>query len=147
MNSILVVCEGNVCRSPMAEGIFAALAPWARVRSAGVRALIGMPADDTAIKLMRERGIDISAHRAAQILDSVCASADLILVMSRDQREWIGNMYPQVRGRVFRLGHFADFDVVDPVGRPESVFRKSLDQISAGAQEWVARIEKVRRSA
>ena len=47
MNSILVICEGNICRSPMAQGLLAAALPNAQVHSAGLGALVGMPAECT----------------------------------------------------------------------------------------------------
>ena len=54
MKSILVICEGNICRSPMAQGLLAAACPGCRCAPQGLGALVGMPADDTAIRLMQE---------------------------------------------------------------------------------------------
>jgi protein-tyrosine phosphatase len=87
MKSILVICEGNICRSPMAEGILAAALPDTRVRSAGLNALVGNPADDIAVRLMGLRGIDISGHRAVQLSREMCLRSELVLVMSTEQRK------------------------------------------------------------
>ncbi len=94
MKSILVVCEGNICRSPMAQGLLAAALPQVQVHSAGLGALIGSPADETAVRLMQARGIDISAHRATQITRQMCVQADMVLVMDADQRKRLEALYP-----------------------------------------------------
>lgn len=144
MNNILVVCEGNICRSPMAEGLIAASLPTAHVGSAGLGALSGMPADETAVRLMRERGIDISAHRAVQLTRDACKRAELILVMSTEQRKSIEESHPFARGRVYRVGEFKKRDVPDPYRQPEHVFRDVLQMIDEGVREWLLRIPKTK---
>ena len=71
LDRILVLCVGNICRSPMAEAVMRqALLDRGRVvdvRSAGLGALVGHPADDNVRQLMEQRGIDVSGHRAVQV--------------------------------------------------------------------------------
>jgi protein-tyrosine phosphatase len=143
MNSILVVCEGNICRSPMAQGLLAAALPKMQVRSAGLGALVGMPADDTAIQLMQSRSIDISDHRAVQINRQMCLGSDVVLVMDLDQRKRIEELYPQVCGRVFRLGEHAKRDIPDPYRQSELAFREALSLIDEGVREWLHRIHRL----
>lgn len=143
MKSILVVCEGNICRSPMAQGLLAHALPGMQVRSAGLGALVGMPADETAVKLMRERGIDITAHRATQINRAMCLESDIVLVMDPEQRARVEGLYPQARGRVFRLGEYTQRDIPDPYRQREQAFRNALALIDEGAQEWLRRIHKL----
>jgi protein-tyrosine phosphatase len=143
MKNILVVCEGNICRSPMAAGVLATALSRDRVRSAGLNAVSGMPAADAAVRLMHERGIDITPHRALQINRELCNHAELILVMSLDQRRTLEARYPTTCGRVFRLGEFTKRDVPDPYRQPEQAFRDSLELIELGVGEWLQRIRKV----
>ncbi len=143
MKSILVVCEGNICRSPMAQGLLKAALPHADVRSAGLGALIGMPADETAVRLMDTRGIDIAPHRAVQITGDMCKRSDLVLVMSADQRKRLEQMYPFACGKVFRIGEFDTRDVPDPYRQPETAFREALQLIDTGVHAWLHRIHKI----
>ncbi len=145
MKNILVVCEANICRSPMAQGSLAAALPNVTVRSAGLSALSGMPADATAVRLMRGRGLDISAHRALQITRELCQQAELVLVMTAEQREQLEKVYPFACGRVFRLGEYSRFDVPDPHRQPEKAFRESLQLIDLGMREWLQRIQQFDR--
>jgi protein-tyrosine phosphatase len=143
MKSVLVVCIGNICRSPMGEALIAAALPQLEVASAGVGALVGQPADPIARQLMAERGLDIEAHRARQLTNLMCQQADLILVMDEEQRLQINQRYPLTRGKLFRLGEVARVDIPDPyrLGRP--AFEQALQLIDAGASAWIERIRKL----
>lgn len=143
MKSVLVVCIGNICRSPMGEALIAAALPHVQVTSAGTGALVGHPADPIARKLMAERGIDIEAHRARQLTGLMCQQADLILAMDEAQRLHISQRHPLTRGKLFRLGEVARTDIPDPyrMGRP--AFEHALQLIADGAQAWAERIRKL----
>jgi protein-tyrosine phosphatase len=143
MKSILVVCEGNICRSPMAEVILASALPHTHVRSAGIHALSGRPADDAAVRLMRLRGFDISAHRATQINRDMCLRSELVLVMSTEQRKQVEETYPPSKGRVFRIGEFDKVDVPDPFRHSLDAFENALKLIDQGLRAWVHRIQQV----
>lgn len=143
MRSMLLVCEGNICRSPMGEALFARQLPAMQVASAGLGALVGMPADGNAVELLRELGLDISAHRARQLNRDMCTSADVVLVMDGEQRQRITGLYPQVSGRVFRLGHHNNFDIPDPYRQGPEAFRQALSMIQRGVADWLPRIQKL----
>ena len=71
MNNILFICIGNICRSPIAEGLFKHAMPKKAVCSAGIGALVGEPADPLSIQLMWEHGIDIGAHPKSKQIPNV----------------------------------------------------------------------------
>jgi protein-tyrosine phosphatase len=127
----------------MAEGLLAAALPFIQVRSAGLGALVGMPADEMAVRLLREREIDISGHRAKQLTREMCDGSDLVLVMEQAQRTRVERLYPQARGRVFRIAEFLRKDVPDPYRQVEHVFRNALHLIDDGVQEWLHRIHRL----
>lgn len=143
MKTVLTVCVGNICRSPMAEGLLAAGLPQLRVVSAGTGALVGKPADPTAQALMRARGIDISGHVAQQVSQMLCRQADLILVMDLAQRRHLESAYPFVRGKVFRIADTTAQDVPDPYRQGDAAFERALALIDAGARTWIDRVLKI----
>jgi protein-tyrosine phosphatase len=143
MKRLLVICEGNICRSPMAMGLFAAALPTIEVVSAGLNALVGMAADPAAVSLMRARGLDISEHRAIQLNRELCARADLVLAMSTEQRKEVERRYPTSHGRVFRIGEFSGYDVPDPYRQSRAAFEQSLKVIDESALPWMHRINQI----
>ncbi|MFM0159742.1 MULTISPECIES: low molecular weight protein-tyrosine-phosphatase [Paraburkholderia] len=142
LETILVVCEANMCRSPMAEMIMASRLPGKTIMSAGIYARPGRPADRTTTQLMHERGYDLGAHVTTLLTLAHARTAHLILTMTLDQRSRIERAYPFTRGKVYRLGEHDDFDVADPYLQSRAVYEESLAQIEVGIDNWIPGIRK-----
>lgn len=143
IRTVLTVCLGNICRSPMAEGLLRTKLPNLVVSSAGIVAPSGAHADPFAQELMLERGVDISAHRAKRVTSPVIAASDLILVMDLEQKRAIERTHPVARGKVFRLGEFGKFEIFDPLNRGRDEFAKCLALIDQGVDAWTERIHAI----
>ena len=134
--NILVVCVGNICRSPMAEALLKQRFPEKNIDSAGVGALVGHGADPAAIQIMQEQNIDISDHIAKQIDEDLAVKYDLIFTMSDSQNKWIEERWPFCRGKTFKLGHWSDKDIADPYKHEMSAFITAYQDIVSGIDEW-----------
>jgi protein-tyrosine phosphatase len=141
IKSLLTVCVGNICRSPMAEGLFREVARESGrdvlVHSAGIGALVDHAADPIAVQLMQEAGIDIGAHRARQISPEIIAESELILVMESWQQQEVERLYPFAKGRVFTIGKWSDITVDDPYKKPREAFEEALVGIRQGVKDWI----------
>jgi len=135
-----MVCVGNICRSPMAAAVLAsrlrALGRPGSVDSAGVAVREGTPADPIARELMRERGLDISRHRARQLTPELLADFELVLVMEEGLKREVEQLHPPARGRVQRLGRFGGFDIPDPYGGTRADFERALGLIDRGIADY-----------
>ena len=141
---ILVVCVGNICRSPMAEALLKSALRGQdeiTVESAGLGALVGHPASAYAVELMEEMGEDISGHLARQIHPDMVNVADLVLVMEAGHRRSIDDADPTARGKVLRLGEWQDKDIDDPYRQPKAAFASALEDIKTGVASWAEKIK------
>jgi protein-tyrosine phosphatase len=137
-NSILVVCIGNICRSPVGERLLKHLLPEKRISSAGVGALAGSAVDPLAAEVAAEHDLDTSGHVARQLTPAICREADLILAMSRDIREQIYNIAPEARGKVMLFGKWLDdIEIPDPYRQSRKVHEKAYKLLEEAAATWV----------
>ena len=147
---ILLVCTGNICRSPLAAAIlFRALADreltGVEVSSAGTGAWDGAPASEGAYLVALERGLDLSGHRARLLTRELVENADLILTMARHHRARVDELGGD--GRVFVLGEFAgrtggEAEVSDPFGGDLDVYRETCAELEALITAVVERLAR-----
>ncbi len=136
---ILVVCTGNLCRSPMAAAFLRARLAcdearlgW-RVDSAGIWVTESRPASPYAIAEMAQRGLDLSTHRSRPVTREAIAEADLILVMETHQAEALKAAFPACAPRIRLLSEMIGerFDVSDPYGGSREEYAVIADQLEA----------------
>ncbi len=140
IENILVVCVGNICRSPTAEFLLKQNHPHLHIESAGLSAMVGHAADDKAIACMDTLAIDMRSHRAKQIDAELIKKADLVLVMSSNQQKHIEKNWPFAKGKVFRLGHWQGQNVPDPYKHDQAFFEETCKNIVSYAADWQSHI-------
>src|ERR1043166_2359382 len=141
MKTILFVCTGNICRSPMAEGLFRHAIKGRndfRVMSAGVGAVEGLPPSEHAVQALRQLGIDISKQRSRMLTAELVDQADFIFGMTHSHVDAVTLLYPQAAEKTFLLREFdetlGDYeaDIGDPIGGSVEVYVSCRDQIEQG---------------
>ena len=143
ISSILVVCVGNICRSPLGERALMQGLPGVAISSAGLAALVGSGADEMAATMAAEAGVDLSGHVARQLTAQIGMAHDLILVMEPNHRAEVARQFPQLSGRTMLFDHWTGArGIEDPYRRPEAVHRESRDHILTAAKAWIARLGK-----
>ncbi|HEC34541.1 MAG TPA: low molecular weight protein arginine phosphatase, partial [Chloroflexi bacterium] len=137
MATVLFVCTGNLCRSPMAAALLQARLVqdparrgW-RVLSAGVWAEDGLPASPGAVMAMAERGLDLGDHRSCQVTEPLMREADLILGMTAHHVEALRLAFPQAADRVRLLAEMAgeSHGVADPYGLSPVEYRATAAEL------------------
>jgi len=137
-NSILVVCVGNICRSPVAERMLQRMLPEKNISSAGVGALVGHPVDEIAAQVAAKHGLDTSGHLARQLTPELCRGQELILAMSDENREQIYRIAPEARGKVMLIGKWLDdAEIPDPYKQSKRVQEEAYQLVDLATQSWV----------
>ncbi|MGC7590636.1 low molecular weight protein-tyrosine-phosphatase [Bisgaard Taxon 46] len=140
--NILVVCMGNICRSPVGEKLLQQYFPEKSVISAGIVAeessLVGKMADPQMIQIAKQYNLDISDHRSQQLTESLCHQADLILVMDKQQMELVHQLSPCSIGKVMLFGHWlgAKTEIPDPYRKNLDTFKSVYETLEQAASHW-----------
>jgi protein-tyrosine-phosphatase len=148
MPSILIVCTANICRSPMAEAMLRRRlesegmpGEW-QVSSAGTWATDGIRASEMGVAVMRERGLDTTAHRSRAVTDAMLGEADLILTMTSGHAEALQAEFPEARGRIRLLSEMGGprYDVRDPYGGTLDQYRQTANELESLIEQGIERI-------
>ncbi len=135
--SILVVCMGNVCRSPFAERQIAHFLPQTAIHSAGFIATPGIPADTTMAMLAQQNGINLASHRSQKFTLELGIKHELILIMDAGQGDIIKNQYPQLSGKCRLLSHWnGREDIPDPYRKSLEFYKLVYQQMVNAAIAW-----------
>jgi protein-tyrosine phosphatase len=140
-NKILVVCVGNICRSPIGERMLKQMLPSKSVASAGLASaksgLVGKPADNSAIQVAAEHGVNLDNHSSQQLTSELCREYDLILVMEKGHIEALTSIAPEARGKTMLFGQWiGQKDIPDPYRQSKEAFEHAYQLIERSATEW-----------
>jgi protein-tyrosine phosphatase len=148
--NILFICTGNICRSPMAEGLFRHMLPpemrsEVHVHSAGTHGLDGEPAAPYAVQAAARMGVDISRHRARSLDPEMVRQADIIFVMEPFHRDIVIRALPaENRHRVQLLATFdkpsGEDTIDDPYSKPLEAYQICLEKIQRCLGGFLARM-------
>ena len=140
-HSILVVCTGNICRSPIGERLLRQQLPGKQVNSAGILGLEGHPADAAAQAVARRHGVSLEGHIARKVTRNLLQQADLILVMGPEHLRFIATMAPENRGKSLLFGQWLETqDIPDPYRKSREAFEYVFGQLGKASQEWARRL-------
>lgn len=143
VKNVLVVCVGNICRSPLAEHLLRQGLPQLQVSSAGVGAVVGADMDVTARQVASQRGHDVASHTARQLTPQLCQEADLILVMENRHRDAVGQIHAPARGKTLLLAQGLSPDQIpDPYRKPAAVHDAAQVLIEQACARWIARLRR-----
>ncbi|UXI00518.1 protein tyrosine phosphatase [Photobacterium sp. TY1-4] len=140
-HKILVVCVGNICRSPSGEYLLKQLLPGKEIASAGVGALVGKPADKMAAEVAEGHGISLEGHEAQQLTGELCQQYDLILVMEKGHIEAVTKIAPEARGKTMLFGQWiGQKDIPDPYRQSREAFDFAYGLIEEAAMAWAKKL-------
>jgi protein-tyrosine phosphatase len=140
---ILVVCVGNICRSPTAELLLRhALQPSGiSVTSAGLNARVGESMEPDALRVLEEQGHEDQGFKARQITPAIVNESDLILVMEKEHVQGVLKIASHARGKVFLLGKWqSEREIKDPYRQGKAAFVHAHALIEDAVCSWAQRL-------
>ncbi|MSR43583.1 MAG: ribose 5-phosphate isomerase B [Pedosphaera sp.] len=151
MKKVLFVCTGNICRSPMAEGLFRRMVEGRgefEVTSAGLGAINGQTPSTHSVTALRERAVDITDLRSRQLTAQMVREADYIFGMTHGHVDGINLLYPHAAEKTFLLREFEEAfdafekDIFDPIGGDYPIYLQCREQIEQGLKTALKFIEQ-----
>ncbi|MBD1576530.1 low molecular weight phosphotyrosine protein phosphatase [Vibrio sp. S11_S32] len=145
-DKVLVVCVGNICRSPTGERLLQKQLPHKHIASAGIATqksgLSGKPADNMASELATEHDVSLEGHQAQQLTYALCQEYDLILVMEKGHIEAVCQIAPEVRGKTMLFGQWiGQRDIPDPYRKSREAFEHAFDLIVQSSGAWSKKLK------
>lgn len=142
ISSVLVVCVGNICRSPVGERLLSASCPDLRVESAGISALVGHEPDNNFAKVATANGVNLDGHIARQFSSQMATEFDLILGLERGHLKVIAQQAPEVSGKTMLFGQWiGQVDIADPYRKSSEFQALVFEQLREASIGWVAKLK------
>lgn len=148
VDSIVFVCKGNICRSPLAEAYFKSvvknMGSQVRVSSAGLETTPGKPAHVNAKAIALQERLILDTHSTTQVHAELLDQADLIVVMELSQKRRVQRLYPKTKGKVVLLGYFdakGPLDIADPYSGPLEGFVTCFQRVRRCCDNLASRLE------
>jgi protein-tyrosine phosphatase len=146
LTTIIFICTGNTCRSPMAVGLFKKMladklgVPQEKLEdngykiiSGGTAAVYGMPASNKAVEVLKEYGADISGHSSQPVTLTMIEEADRVYVMTKGHMETLKEWMPSAESKIFMLDPAGE-DIADPISGGVDVYRQSALKIKSALE-------------
>jgi protein-tyrosine phosphatase len=154
IKTIMFVCTGNTCRSPMAEGLFRKMLSVKlgvaeskldkagyKILSCGIAALYGVPASGNAVTVLKEYGANISHHSSQPVTLEFLSQADYIYVMTRGHFKALVEQKPSAAEKIFMLDPAGE-DISDPIGGSLEDYRQASLKIKSGLEKILNEISR-----
>ncbi len=143
---ILFICEGNTCRSPMAEALFNDRfggTIW-RAASAGLSAVPGWPVSDQTLQALREFGIEAEGKVSKPVDLSMLKEAKLVVTMTTGQRERLREAAPAFSEKIISMADISAHarDIADPFGEGMASYRRVRDQINESLEDLFSLLQQ-----
>lgn len=142
---IMIVCVGNICRSPTAEHMLrvALASSDIVVRSAGLGALENHAIEKNARAVLESKGHVLGDHSGTQLNSSLINDSDLILVMEKKHIDGVLKIAPQARGKVYLLGKWQEErEIEDPYRQGKAAFDHAYALIEVAVNAWAKRLKR-----
>ena len=140
ISSVLVLCIGNICRSPLAESYLRQelqrKGSTIEVSSAGLEPLHDHPAHDNSVAIANKEGFSVANHRARRVTQKLIQESELILVMTQNQLKEVHQRFPEARGKVFLVQNKPPMDIADPYQKQTQAYADAWELIQKGIDDW-----------
>lgn len=143
VRNVLVICVGNICRSPVGEHLLRRMVPELDVGSAGLGALVGQAADAMATEVAAANGVSLDGHLARQFTPDLGRAYDLLLAMEPGHKREVARLAPQLSGRTLLFDQWTGMQgIADPYRRSRAFHEGVFQQIKAASEAWAARLKR-----